>query len=591
LPYQTNKAAMIEKIAELVNEKRIDGISDIRDESDRDGMRVVIELKRDAQAQVVLNNLYKQTPLQANFGMNMLAIVNNEPRTLTLRESLQVFLEFREEVIERRTRYELQKAEERDHLLQGLLLALGSIDRIIALIREAADAATAREHLQEEFGLSATQADGILQMQLRRLTALEAEKIQAEHEDLLRQITDLRDILNRRERVLDIITEELQQLKTRFGTVRLSQICLDDCELETVDLIENREMVVFLTEQGYIKRMGIEEFQVQGRATRGKAGARMKEDDVVEQFFACRSHDTILFFTDSGIVHTLRGYQIPQGSRTARGTAVVQMLPISREQKVTSMVPVSEFTDDEYLVMLTQGGYIKKTALSAYANVRSNGLIAISLEEGDQLRWVRRARPTDDVVMGTKQGMAIRFKTDVEQLRPLGRATRGVRAITLNEGDAIVSMDIILAESVVAAEAEGDKLANPWVLVITKGGYGKRSAIDEFRAQNRGGKGVIAIKFRKPEDELASLRIVNVEDELMLVTSRGIVMRQLAHAIPSQSRMGTGVRVQRLDQDDAIAALTIVPASMTDPENAETLLAESLPQEAEDSEDLNSPEP
>ncbi|MEN9203716.1 MAG: DNA gyrase subunit A [Thermostichus sp. DG_1_5_bins_95] len=561
LPYQTNKAAMIEKIAEMVNEKRLEGIADIRDESDRDGMRVVIELKRDAQAQVVLNNLYKQTPLQANFGVNMLAILNGEPRTLTLRDALQAFLDFREQVIERRTRYELQKAEERDHLLQGYLLALGHLDRVIALIREAADTATARAELQAVFGLSEAQADGILQMQLRRLTALESEKIQAEHEELLRQIADLRDILARRERVMQIISEELEQIKARFASPRRSRICLDDCELETVDLIENRETIIFLTEQGYIKRMDLEEFQVQGRATRGKAGARIKEDDAIEQFFVCRSHDTILFFTDQGVVYTLRGYQIPQGSRTARGTAIVQLLPITREERITSMVPVSKFTDDEYLVMLTRGGYIKKTALSAFANVRSNGLIAISLEENDELRWVRRARSSDDVVMATRQGMSIRFRADDEQLRPLGRATRGVRAMTLNPGDDIVSMDIILAESVMAAEREGEKLANPWVLVITKEGRGKRSAIDNFRQQNRGGKGVIATKFRHESDELASLRIINAEDEIVLVTARGIVMRQLAKAIPTQSREATGVVVQRLDAEDSIVGVTVVPAS------------------------------
>jgi len=581
LPYQTNKAAMIEKIAELVNEKKLEGIADIRDESDREGMRVVIELKRDAQPQVVLNNLYKQTPLQSSFGVNMLAILNGEPRTLTLRDALQAFLDFREEVIERRTRYELQKAEERDHLLQGYLLALGQLDRVIALIRGAADTAAARAELQATLGLSEAQADGILQMQLRRLTALEAEKIQAEHEDLVRQIADLRDILARRERVMQIISEELQQLKSRFASPRRSRLCLEDCELKVPDLIENRETVIFLTEQGYIKRMDLEEFQVQGRATRGKTGARIKDDDAIEQFFACRSHDTILFFTDRGMVYTLPAYEIPQGSRAARGSAIVQLLPITREERITSMVPVGKFSDDEYLVMLTRGGYIKKTALSAFANVRSNGLIAISLEENDELRWVRRARSSDDVVMATRQGMSIRFRADDEQLRPLGRATRGVRAITLNPGDDIVSMDIIFAESVMAAEREGERLANPWVLVITKEGRGKRSAIDHFRQQNRGGKGVIATKFRQDSDELAALRIVNAEDEILLVTARGIVMRQLAKAIPAQSREATGVLVQRLDPEDSIVAVTVVPASFVrDPAEGEEEPAEEISEES-----------
>ncbi len=564
LPYQTNKASMIEKIAEMVNDKRLEGISDIRDESDRDGMRVVIELKRDAYAQVVLNNLYKQTPLQSNFGVNMLAIVEGEPRTLNLKDSLQVFLDFREEVIERRTRFKLRKAEERDHILVGLLRALSNIDRIIALIRGAADAPTAKAGLQEEFELSEAQSDAILQMQLRRLTGLEADKIQAEHDDLTIQIADFKDILNRRERVLGIVTEELQGIKDKFGEERATQICLDDGDIDDADLIENREIVVFVTSQGYVKRLDIEEFEVQGRATRGKAGTRMKDDDAVEHFFACRSHDTILFFSDRGVAYKRRGYQLPRGSRTSRGTPLLQFLPIGQEEKITSLVPVSEFTDDEYLVMLTRGGYVKKTALSAFANVRSNGLIAISLEDGDELRWVRRARPEDDLIVGTQKGMAIRFNTG-DQLRPLGRATRGVRSMTLRDGDVLVSMDIVCAEAISSAEVEeGEGFAGPWVLVLTSTGYGKRTPISGFRVQNRGGKGLMATKFRTEDQELSSLRIVNADDEVMIVTARGIVIRQRAGAITNQSRMGTGVRVQRLDDDDSLCAVTIVPAAIAE---------------------------
>ncbi|MEO1132398.1 MAG: DNA gyrase subunit A [Cyanobacteria bacterium J06639_1] len=575
LPYQTNKAGMIEKIAEMVNDKRLEGISDIRDESDRDGMRIVIELKRDAYPQVVLNNLYKQTPLQCNFGMNMLAIVDGEPRVLTLKDSLETFLSFRIDCIERRTRYELRKAEERDHILQGLLRALGNLERVIALIRGAADAATAKSQLQEEFELSDRQADAILQMQLRRLTALESEKIQAEHDALTVKIADLKDILNRRERVLDIIKSELEELRHQFGSERKSRIHLDEGDIDDVDLIENREIIIFMTEQGYVKRLDIEAFDVQGRATRGKAGTRMKEDDAVEHFFACRSHDTLLFFSDRGVVYTLRGYKVPRGSRTSRGLPLLQLLPISREEKITSIVPVSEFTDDEYLVMLTQGGFIKKTALSAFANVRSNGLIAISLEEDDQLRWVRRARPEDDVILGSSQGMGIRFSTDSDQLRPLGRATRGVRAMSLNEGDSLVNMDIICEQSLIPdPENEGSYL-DPWILIITRSGYGKRTAIDEFRCQNRAGKGVTATKFRQDDDEIASLRIVNADDEVLVVTSRGIVIRQRAQDISSQSRMATGVRVQRLDDDDAIAAVTIVPAAMAEGDDDEEDVTEA----------------
>ncbi|NER51199.1 MAG: DNA topoisomerase (ATP-hydrolyzing) subunit A [Symploca sp. SIO1A3] len=576
LPYQTNKAALIERIAEMVNEKRLEGISDIRDESDRDGMRVVIELKRDAYARVVLNNLYKQTPLQTNFGANMLALVGNEPQLITLKDFLQVFLDFRIETIARRTRYQLRKAEERDHLLVGLLIALDNLDAVIALIRGAADTTTARDQLIEQFGLSSAQADAILQMQLRRLTALEAEKIQAEHEELQTRIADLKDILARRSRVLEIIETEVAQIKATHATPRRTQIQPVEGDLGDIDLIANEKVVILLTEQGYIKRMQVSEFSAQARATRGKAAARMKDDDGVEHFFTCCDHDSVLFFSDRGVVYCLRAYQIPAASRTARGVPIVQMLPIPHEEKITSIVPVSEFIDNEYLVMLTRKGYIKKTALDAFSNIRANGLIAISLGEGDQLRWVRRAKEEDSVIIGSRQGMAIHFKTDQEQLRPLGRATRGVKAMKLREHDELISMDILSSQVVanIAAagseedsqELEGEELIEttseePWVLVVTMGGYGKRVPVSQFRLQNRAGMGLLATKFRLPKDELAALRVVHQGDELMMVTSRGIIIRQIVDAISPQSRMATGVRVQRLDDDDAIAAVALVPIS------------------------------
>ena len=582
LPYQTNKAALIEKIAEMVNEKRLEGISDIRDESDRDGMRIVIELRRDAYPRVVLNNLYKQTPLQANFGANMLALVNGEPQLLSLKQFLLVFLEFREEAITRRTRHALRKAQERDHLLQGLLIALANLDGVIELIRQAADATTARQELMDSYGLSESQADAILQMQLRRLTALEAEKIHREHEDLQTQIADLEDILARRERILGIIETEVTDLKAAFATPRKTVIDLIEGEIDVTDLIANEKAVILVTEQGYIKRMPINTFEAQSRATRGRAGARIKEDDGVEHFFACCDHDSILFFSDRGVAYCLKAYQIPVGSRASRGLPIVQLLPIPREEKITSVVPVSEFSDDEYLVMMTSGGYIKKTALVAFSNIRANGLIAIVLETGDQLRWVRRAREDDSIIIGSRQGMAIHFKADHEQLRPLSRATRGVRSMNLRPGDELIGMDI-LPSAVVAnlpqetmAELEADieelneelPLAadnpGPWVLVITTGGFGKRVPVSQFRLQNRAGKGLTATKFkpRQIEDQLAALRIVNAEDELMIVTSRGIIIRQPIKAISSQSRSATGVRVQRLDEDDSIAAVTLVPPSI-----------------------------
>lgn len=571
LPYQTNKAALIERIAEMVNERRLEGIADIRDESDRDGMRIVIELRRDAYARVVLNNLYKQTPLQANFGVNMLALVNGEPQTIGIKQALEVFLDFRIDTITRRTRYELRKAEDRDHILQGYLIALRNLDAIIALIRHAADAPTARQELIETYGLSDVQADAILQMQLRRLTALEAEKIQQEHEDLQLKIADLRDILAKRERILQIIETEAAELKAAYANPRRTQIERADGELVDTDLIANEQAIILLTEQGYIKRMPVSTFEAQNRATRGKAAARMKEDDGVEHFLTCCDHDNVLFFSDRGISYCLKAYQIPTGSRTSRGTPIVQMLPISHEEKITSIISVTEFKDDEYLVMLTQKGFIKKTQLSAFSNIRANGLIAISLEEGDQLRWVRLARREDSIMIGSRLGMTIHFRASDEQLRPLGRPTRGVKAMALKKQDELISMDI-LPSQVIASIAESDEAdteeeeletdcgtQGPWALVITTGGLGKRVPVTQFRLQNRAGMGLRATKFRKTDDRLAALRIVNEDDEIILVTSRGIIIRQSVNAISCQSRAATGVRVQRLDEDDAIVAVALVP--------------------------------
>ncbi|MGB3532375.1 MAG: DNA topoisomerase (ATP-hydrolyzing) subunit A [Microcoleaceae cyanobacterium] len=583
LPYQVNKAAMIERIAEMVNDKRIEGISDIRDESDRNGMRIVVELRRDAYPRVVLNNLYKQTPLQSNFGANMLALVHSRPELLTLKQFLDVFLEFRVETIRRRTEYELRKAQERDHLLQGLLIALGNLDAIIQLIRQAADTPTAKQELIDRFEFSEAQADAILQMQLRRLTALEAHKIQAEHEELQEKITDLEDILARRERILEIVETEATVLKEKHGTPRRTIIEPAEGELDDTDLIANEQAIILLTEQGYMKRMPVNTFDAQNRATRGKSGTKMKEDDGVEHFLTCCDHDSVLLFSDRGVVYCLKAYQIPVSSRTARGVPIVQMLPIPKHERITSVVAVTEFTDENYLVMLTSGGFIKKTALSAFANIRTNGLIAISLAEGDQLRWVRLATAEDSIIIGSRQGMAIHFKTDNKQLRPLGRATRGVKSMKLAKDDELISMDIFSSvitskiaeqteteEDIVEVDAETQteeavietdpEIA---VLVITAGGYGKRVPVDQFRLQNRAGKGIIAIKFKShlASDQVVGLQIVNDLDELMLITSRGIIIRQAIDAIPTQSRSATGVRVQRLDKEDAIAAVALVPPS------------------------------
>ncbi|OAB62722.1 DNA gyrase subunit A [Leptolyngbya valderiana BDU 20041] len=589
LPYQTNKAALIEKIADLVNDKKIDGISDIRDESDRDGMRIVIELKRDAYPRVVLNNLYKQTPIQNNFGANMLALVDGEPQLLSLKNSLQVFLDFRIETITRRTQYELRKAEERDHLLQGLLIALANLDAIIRLIRHSPDSATAKTELIEGYNLSEPQADAILQMQLRRLTALEAEKIEQEHQALQEKIADLNDILARRERILQIIEAELGELQERYATPRRTEILRDEGDLDDTDLIANEQALILLTEQGYVKRMPVNTFEAQNRATRGKSGTKMKEDDGIEHFLTCCDHDNVLFFSDRGVVYSLKAYQIPTGSRTSRGVPIVQLLPIPRDEKITSIVPVTEFTDDEYLIMLTKGGNIKKTSLSAFSNIRANGLIAISLSEGDQLRWVRRAREDDSIIIGSRMGMAIHFKADRDQLRPLGRATRGVKSMNLRKGDELIGMDILpssvisqldnlpddsdLDEEAIEVEENEETTTSegPWMLVVTTGGYGKRVPVSQFRLQNRAGKGTIATKFKShlDSDTVAALLVVTEEDELMMVTTRGIIIRQAASAITPQSRTATGIRVQRLDKEDAIAAVALVPPAAEGVEDEE----------------------
>ena len=571
LPYQTNKAALIEKIADMVNERRLEGISDLRDESDRDGMRIVIELKRDAYPKVVLNNLYKQTPLQNNFGVNMLGLVNSEPQLLTLLDFLQVFLDFRVETITRRTQYELRKAQERDHLLQGYLIALDNLDAVIALIRGSADAASAKEELIESYGFSSTQADAILQMQLRRLTALEAEKIHQEHAALTEKIADLEDILANRDRILAIIKEEVLQIQSAHANERRTLIKADENDLSDISLIANEQVAILVTEQGYIKRMLVDTFEAQNRATRGKSGTRMKDDDGIEHFITCCSHDHVLFFSDRGVAYSLRAYQIPESSRTAKGYPLVQMLPIPKEEKVTSVIGVSEFSEDDYLVMLTQGGFVKKTALSAFSRIRTNGLIAISLEEGDELRWVRLATAEDSVLIGSQRGMTIHFKASHAQLRPLGRPTKGVKAMSLRDGDRLISMDILPSQVVeeveeaiddsddVEDEVDGTTDQGPWVLVVSAGGLGKRVPVANFRLQNRAGMGLVAMKFRKDDDELVALRIAGPDDELMIVSQRGIIMRQSVDAISVQSRMATGVQLQRLDSDDAIAAVALVP--------------------------------
>ncbi len=578
LPYQTNKASLIERIADMVNDKKLEGISDIRDESDRDGMRIVIELRRDAYPQVVLNNLFKLTPLQSNFSANMLALVNGEPVLLTLRKMLDVFLQFRVETIERRTRYFLRKAEERDHILIGLLLALDQLDPIIALIRAAPDTASARDNLQKNHGLTEIQADAILQMQLRRLTALEADKIKLEHKDLVAKIADLKDILSNRDRVFNLIQDELVKLRERYDSPRRTEILDLGGGLEDIDLIANERSVVLLTKTGYLKRMPVSEFEATSRGSRGKAGTRSQGEEEVKLFISCNDHDTLLLFSDRGVAYALPAYRVPQCSRTAKGTPVVQLLPIPRDEEITSLLSVTSFDDETHLLMLTKGGLIKRTAVSAFSKIRSNGLIAIGLEEGDALTWVRLAVSGDSVLIGSRTGMTIHFRLDNQELRPLGRTARGVRAMNLRAGDSLVSMDVLpieLADQVARSLEDNSEdigennnvSEGPWVLVASASGLGKRVPVTQFRLQKRAGMGLRAIKFRRDGDELVGLRVLGKGEELLLVSERGVIVRTSADLISQQSRAATGVRLQRIDSGDRLSEVVLVPPEPEETDN------------------------
>ena len=571
LPFQTNKASLIERIADLVNEKRLDGISDIRDESDRDGMRIVIELKRDAYPQVVLNNLFKITPLQNNFSANILALVNGEPTTLSLRKMLDVFLEFRIETIKRRTSFLLKKAEERDHIIKGLLLALDAMDNIINLIRSAKDTNSAREQLQNDHELSVIQADAILQMQLRRLTALEADKIKAEHDELTRKITDYKNILNDKERINEIILEELRKIDERFSSPRKTEILNLGGGLDDIDLIANERSVVLLTTAGYLKRMPVSEFESTSRGSRGKAGTKNQEDDEVKLFISCNDHDTLLLFSDRGVAYALPAYRVPMSSRTAKGTPSVQLLPIPREEQITSLVSVDSFDNECYLLMLTKAGFIKRTPLSAFSKIRSNGLIAINLEEGDALTWVRLSTEGDSVLIGSRKGMTIHFRLDVNELRPLGRTARGVKSMNLKVEDELVSMDVLTSDLVDQLanlneednendeDLESNSSNGPWVLVASAFGLGKRVPVKQFRLQKRAGMGLRAIKFRIKDDSLVGLRVLGEGEELLLVSERGVIVRTNADKISQQSRAATGVKLQRLDDGDHLSEVVLVP--------------------------------
>lgn len=552
LPYQVNKAMLIEKIAELVKDQKLMGISDLRDESDRDGMRVVIELKRDAKPDVVKNNLFKQTQLATSFGVNMIALVGLQPRLMNLYEVLNEFVEHRVEIITRRTIFFLKKAKMRAHILSGLLIALGSLDEVIELIKRSKTTEDARLGLMSRFGLDIDQANAILEMQLRRLTGLEQDKIKAEYEELLRKIKEYESILADRQKVLNIIKEELLEDKEKYGDDRRTQILPEQGEMSIEDLTPNTPMAVFITHQGYLKRISLDTFERQNRATRGKSGIKTKDDDDIQHFFTAMMHDKVLFFSSKGTVYSLNVYDFPEGQRQAKGLPIVNVLPIEQDEKITAVVPVSSFSKDLNLIMLTKGGYIKRIELDNFSNIRRNGIIAIGLEEGDELNWVKLATQKEEIIIGTSCGMAIRFA--VSDLRPLGRSARGVNSMKLRTGDSIIGCDIV------PRDYDAD------LLVVTSDGFGKRSKLSEFRAQNRGGIGLIATKFKSSASRLVALTIVEETDEIMLVTANGIVTRIKAGDISRQGRPATGVKAQNLVGNDVVMSVNKIINPEDEPE-------------------------
>jgi DNA gyrase subunit A len=541
IPYQVNKAMLIEKIAELVKDQRINGISDIRDESDREGMRIVIELKRDAKPEVVKNNLFKYTQLSTTFGVNMLALCGKQPRLLNLYEVLNEFVEHRVEIVTRRTIFFLKKAKVRAHILAGLIIALGSIDEVIELIKTSKTIDEAREGLMSRFGLDIDQSNAILEMQLRRLTGLEQDKVKAEYDELLKKIEEYESILASRQKILDIIKSELLEDREKYGDDRKTQILPDQGEVTIEDLTPNTPMAVFITHQGYLKRISLDTFERQNRATRGKSGIKTKEDDDIQHFFTAMMHDKVLFFSTKGTAYSLNVYDFPEGGRQSKGLPIVNVLPIDQDEKITAVVPVSEFKEDLNLIMLTKKGFIKRISLDNFTNIRRNGLIAIGLDEGDELKWVKLATAQDEIVIGTTNGMAIRFA--INDLRPLGRTARGVTAMKLRPSDEIVGCDIV------PRDYDAD------LLLVTSDGFGKRTKLSEFRTQNRNGIGLIATKFKSTSSKLVALTIVQDSDDIMLVTANGVVTRMNAGSISRQGRPATGVRAQNLMEGDNVVSV------------------------------------
>jgi DNA gyrase subunit A len=537
IPYQVNKAKLIEKIAELIQEDRIKGISDLRDESsDREGVRVVIELKRNEIPLVVLNNLYKHTQLETTFGVIMLALVNNRPEVLNLKQILHHFIEHRREVVVRRTAYELRKAEERAHILEGLKIALDNLDAVITLIRRSQSPDEARAGLMRQFGLTELQANAILDMRLQRLTQLERAKLIEEYQEVLKQIEYLKSVLASEALVRTIIKDELTEIREAYKDDRRTQIVKEEAEISLEDLIAEEEVIVTITHTGYIKRNAVSLYRAQRRGGKGRIGMGIKEEDFVETLFTASTHDTLLFFTDAGKVYWLKVHEIPEAGRAAKGKALVNLLALSGSEKVTATLPVKEFRDDRFVVMATKKGLVKKTELSAYSNPRQGGIIALSLEGGDKLISVHLTDGQREILLGTKQGITIRFKED--EVRPMGRTAYGVKGITLEEGNEVIGMETITPDSTTA------------ILTVTEGGYGKRTPVGEYRVQGRGGKGIISVKTTEKNGPAVGFLQVREGDEIMLMAAQGKVLRCKVDDIREVGRNTQGVRVLDLEGEE-----------------------------------------
>lgn len=539
IPYQVNKAKLIQKIAELVRNKEIDGITDIRDESDRQGMRIVIELRKDANPKVTLNLLYKRTQMQTTFGVINLALVDGEPKTLTLKELMYYYLEHQKEIVTRRTIFDLKKAEARAHIVEGLLKALDYIDEIIKLIRGSKDDAEAREGLMNRFEFTEIQANAILSMQLRRLTGLEKDKLTAEYEDLIKRINRFNEILSSERLLMSIIKEELNEIKEKYGDERRTDIVLNEGEIDVLNLIADESVVITITERGYIKRVNENTYKAQKRGGKGVKGLTTNVEDVVNDLYTLTTHDEVYFFTNLGKVYSLRAYEIPESGRTAKGTAIVNLLQISGGERITQIIPIKKNEERQFMTFVTKNGIIKKTELSQYENIRQSGLIAINLDEDDDLISVYLTNEEDEFISTTKNGKAIRING--KDVRPTGRSTRGVKLITLEDGDNVVSSQVV---------GKGAKL-----LTITEKGYGKMTSEEEYTVQSRGGKGILTHRINEKTGALVTALVVYDEKDLLLISSSGIIIRISAKEIAKSSRATIGVKLMDIGEEKIVSAI------------------------------------